>query len=156
MFVCLISFLPNCQQIPFSKFGVLRQSLRDRFWIWEMDIWKCHLNLNLKAALNKVSFFILPSRAVENPESARSVIYANLSAHSAYLNVSRQKVPYFNVSRQKVSYFNVSLQKCRILTFRDKTESYSTVLQQNMLMMWGQASLSFVISLPEGRRASQR
>ena len=46
--------------------------------------------------------------------------------------------------------------KCGILTFRDKTELYSTVLQQNMLKMWGQASLSFVISLPEGRRASQR
>ena len=51
------------------------------------------------------------SRAVENAESARSVIYAIFSAHSAY----------FNVSRQKVSYF----------TFCDKTESYLTVLQQN-------------------------
>ena len=31
-------------------------------------------------------------------------------AHSAYFNVSRQKVPYVNVSRQKVPYFNVSRQ----------------------------------------------
>ena len=39
-------------------------------------------------------------RAVENAESARSVIYAIFSAHTAYFNVSGQKVPYFNVSRQ--------------------------------------------------------
>ena len=43
---------------------------------------------------------ILLGRAVENAESARSVIYAIFSAHSAYFNVSRQKVPYLNVSRQ--------------------------------------------------------
>ena len=80
-------------------------------------------------------------RAEENPESAPSVIYAIFSAHSAYFNISRQKVPYFNVLRQKVPYFNVSRQKygilmfCdkkyHILTFCKKTESYSTVLQQN-------------------------
>ena len=50
------------------------------------------------------------ARAAENPESARSVIHAIFSAHSAYFNVSRQKVPYFNVSRQKVPYFNLSQQ----------------------------------------------
>ena len=33
------------------------------------------------------------ARAEENPESARSVICAIFSAHSAYFNVSRQKVP---------------------------------------------------------------
>ena len=45
-------------------------------------------------------------RAVENAESARSVIYAIFSAHSAYFNDSRRKVPYFNVSRQNRVVFN--------------------------------------------------
>ena len=51
------------------------------------------------------------SRAVENAESARSVIYAISSAHSAYFNVSRQKVPYFNVSRQNRVVFKTVLQQ---------------------------------------------
>ena len=51
------------------------------------------------------------SRAVENAESARSVIYAIFSAHSAYFNVSRQKVPYFNVSRQNRVVFKTVLQQ---------------------------------------------
>ena len=50
-------------------------------------------------------------RAVENAESARSVIYAIFSAHSAYFNVSRQKVPYFNVSRQNRVVFKTVLQQ---------------------------------------------
>ena len=50
-------------------------------------------------------------RAVENAESARSVIYAIFSAHSAYLNVSRQNVPYFNVSRQNRVVFKTVLQQ---------------------------------------------
>ena len=57
-----------------------------------------------------LKYDIVLTRAVENPESARSVIYAIFSAHSAYFNVSRQKVPYLNISRQKVPYFNVSRQ----------------------------------------------
>ena len=58
------------------------------------------------------SGFELPwTRAVENPESARSVIYAIFSAHSAYFNVSRQKVPYFNVSRQNRVVFKTVLQQ---------------------------------------------
>ena len=54
---------------------------------------------------------IVESRAVENAESARSVIYAIFSAHSAYFNVSRQKVPYFNVSRQNRVVFKTVLQQ---------------------------------------------
>ena len=50
-------------------------------------------------------------RAVENAESARSVIYAIFSAHSAYFNVSRQKVPYFNVSRQNRVVFKTVFQQ---------------------------------------------
>ena len=50
-------------------------------------------------------------RAVENAESTRSVIYAIFSAHSAYFNVSRQKVPYFNVSRQNRVVFKTVLQQ---------------------------------------------
>ena len=55
--------------------------------------------------------YIHISRAVENAESARSVIYAIFSAHSAYFNVSRQKVPYFNVSRQNRVVFKTVLQQ---------------------------------------------
>ena len=51
------------------------------------------------------------SRAVENPESARSVIYAIFSAH---IITFRDK-------------------KYRILMFRDKTESYLTVCNKTML-----------------------
>ena len=47
-------------------------------------------------------WFKILSPSEENPESARSV-YAIFSAHSAYFNVSRQKVLYFNVSRQTES-----------------------------------------------------
>ena len=50
-------------------------------------------------------------RNKKNPESARSIIYAIFSAHSAYFNVLRQKVPYLNVSREKVPYFNATRQK---------------------------------------------
>ena len=35
---------------------------------------------------------VFRGRAEENPESARSVIYAIFSAHSAYFNVSRREV----------------------------------------------------------------
>ena len=58
-----------------------------------------------------VPFSLLSCRAVENAESARSVIYAIFSAHSAYFNVSRQKVPYFNVSRQNRVVFKTVLQQ---------------------------------------------
>ena len=49
---------------------------------------------------------VFRGRAEENPESARSVIYAIFSAHNAYFNVLQQKVPYFNVSRQNRVVFN--------------------------------------------------
>ena len=62
-------------------------------------------------------------RAEENPESARSVIYANFSVHIITFRDKKYRILMF---RDK---------KSRILTFRDKTESYSTVLQQNMLKM---------------------
>ena len=82
-------------------------------------------------------------RAEENPESARSVIYAIFSAHSVYFNVSRQKVPYFNISRQKVPYFNVSRQN------RVVFNCFATK------QCWGIArcvsSLSFVICLPNAQ-----
>ena len=66
-----------------------------------------------KKSRNKIMIKHCHRRSVTshwNAESARSVIYAIFSAHSAYFNVSRQKVQYFNVSRQKVLYFNVSRQ----------------------------------------------
>ena len=59
----------------------------------------------------RTSILLLATRAVENAESARSVIYAIFSAHSAYFNVSRQKVPYFNVLRQNRVVFKTVLQQ---------------------------------------------
>ena len=53
-------------------------------------------------------------------------------AHSAYFNVSRQKVPYVNVSRQKVPYFNVSRQN------RVVFNCFATKQCWGMLKMWGQ------------------
>ena len=88
-------------------------STSPHFWEF-LEFWTFSVTLlgnfttDLKDCSKQLSIL---GRAEENAESARSVIYAIFSAHSAYFNVSRQKVPYFNVSRQKVPYFNVSRQK---------------------------------------------
>ena len=77
-----------------------------------MFIWDEHLQVEiLEVELTIGYLWWYQSRAVENAESARSVIYAIFSAHSAYFNVSRQKVPYFNVSRQNRVVFKTVLQQ---------------------------------------------
>ena len=40
----------------------------------------------------------------------QSQIAAIYPAHSAYFNISRQKLPYFNILQEKLPYFNVLLQ----------------------------------------------
>ena len=100
--------------------------------IWWLSRQKCWQWLSTFQKFNSVVVSLLRDRAVENPESARSVIYAIFSAHSAYFNVSRQKVPYFNVSRQKVPYFNV-LRQNRVVF-----NCFATKQCWGMLKMWGQ------------------
>ena len=63
----------------------------------------------------------MSDRAVENPESARSVIYAIFRLIARILTFRDKKYCILTFRDKKYC----------ILMFRDKTDSYLTVLQQN-------------------------
>ena len=74
---------------------------------------------------------VFRGRAEENPESARSVIYAIFRLIARILTFCDKKYRILAFRDKKYSILTFRDKKYSILTFRDKTESYLTVLQQN-------------------------